>query len=220
MLPVNVPTVSIPITELIVQSEAAPEATQGISATYASGISFNIGGAVTTFGPFFTGGVTWSNTKSVTIPALNIIAGNLEDAGAFWKFQYCTTSNTDVTDCINTLQTANPTTFCKNQLGPPQQGQTTDGKLSDSAQTVHWTVDPAYREGASTFDIKVTFQAALATTTMFVGNIVGDPGTCNVCGPFSGCCDCQVFTNKSEDTAKKDATFKVNFPPTTDCTSN
>lgn len=202
---------------MIIQSEAAPEATQGTSTTYQSGIVFNIGGKVNVSkGPTVTGGVTWSNTKAVTIPALNTQAGNLANAGAFWEFQYCTTSNTSVTGCVNTLQTANPSNICQDQLGSPQQGQTVNGKFSDAAQTVHWEADPDTRQGASTFDIKVTFQAALANTEMRVyksgGSQPGVFGTCDSCSAFAGCCDCQAATTNRDNDATKDATFMINFP--------
>lgn len=198
----------------ITQLEAAPQASQGVSSTYTSGITFKLGGNVSIKnGPKVTGGVRWTNLQTVTIPPTDILAGNTENSGAFWQFEYCTSSNTDVDTCVNTIQTANPSGVCQDQLGPPQQGQTVNGKFSNTAQTVHWSTELDTREEADTFDIKVTFQAALADTNMRVWwDNESDPGTCSQCSIFAGCCNCKADTTSRNNDATQDVTFNIEFP--------
>lgn len=110
---------------------------------------------------------------------------------------------------------------CQNWVvGPPQQGQTPDGRLSDVAQTVYWRVDPSTYTGA-TFDITVDWAVDLATSTSmlwngtfqdipFDGNI-GPVGNCNFWG-----CNCGIDTEITPGLAVS-YTFTVTPPSSSQC---
>jgi hypothetical protein len=101
-------------------------------------------------------------------------------------------------------------------VGRPQQGQTPNGRLSDVAQTVNWQVDPGTYTG-STFDITVTWQVELATSTsqLWVGPFRNHPndrnpgpaGYCNVFG-----CSCEIASATAPIAVSH--TFKVPRPST------
>ena len=198
----------------VVQIHAAPAGDQGQSTSYTSGFSFSIGGGVDVSGSGssggFNAGVSWDNSVSTTVPALAIEAGNRGNQGTFTRYRYCTVGS-KAQDCTSTIQmTAPQGDICQAYiLGQPQQGQTPNGRLSNVAQTVNWQVDPATYTG-STFDITVTFEAALATSTSKLWDdfnpLQGPKGHCN---PFG--CSCGIDTDSSRP-VKLSHTFKVPLP--------
>ena len=197
----------------VVQMNAAPAGDQGQSASYTSGFSFSIGGGVEVSGSGpsggFNAGVTWDNSVSTTVPELAIEAGNRGNQGTFTRFRYCTAGST-AQDCRSTIQNLGDG-LCKEYIfGQPQQGQTPSGRLSNVVQTVNWQVDPATYTGA-TFDITVTFEAALATSTTKLWSdwstaFARPPGHCNTFG-----CSCAIDTDSGRP-VKLSHTFKVPLP--------
>lgn len=217
ILPPNGPTVT--------QVNAVPAGDQGLSASYESGFSFSIEGEVEVSGEGPTGGlqagVSWDNTVSTTVPPLVIQAGDLGNEGAVTAYVYCTVGNS-VENCTSSIQMITPFSGpCQNWVvGPPQQGQTPDGRLSDVAQTVYWRVDPSTYTGA-TFDITVDWAVDLATSTSmlwngtfqdipFDGNI-GPVGNCNFWG-----CNCGIDTEITPGLAVS-YTFTVIPPSSSQC---
>ena len=155
----------------VVQVNAAPAGDQGESTSYTSGFAFSIGGGVDVSGDGASGGiqagVTWDNSVTTTVPALVLQAGDKGNQGTFTKYLYCTSGNS-AQNCTSTIQMTGQSGLCQQFIvGPPQNGQTPSGRLSNVAQTVNWQVDPATYTG-STFDITVTWQAELATSTSYL----------------------------------------------------
>lgn len=202
----------------VVQVNAAPAGDQGLSASYTSGFSFSIGGGVDVSGDGPSGGiqagVSWDNSVSTTVPALAIQAGNKGNQGTFTKYLYCTVGDR-VQDCTPTIQMGGESGLCRQfVVGRPQNGQTPNGRLSNVAQTVNWQVDPATYT-AGTFDVTVTFQVDLATSTslLWTGWFLNHPndkkfgpdGYCNAFG-----CSCGINTQSTPVTLSY--TFKVPFP--------
>ena len=91
----------------VVQVDAAPAGDQGLSASYTSGFSFSIGGAVEISGDGPSGGIsagaTWENSTSITVPPLVVEAGDLPNEGAFTRYRYCTVGNTSQ-NCTSNIQ--------------------------------------------------------------------------------------------------------------------
>ena len=223
MVPLNTGTVT--------QTAAAPAATQGQQASVTSGFSFTIGGTVNVSAKGPGGGVstsaTWNNTTTTTVPPLIVEAGNTgpNHEGAFWSFKYCTTGlePDPGTDCTSHVQMVKD--VCQAQLGDPssgsnpQQGQTPDGKLSNVAQSAHWTAGPDTRVDAPNFEIEVAFTANLAYTVAHLGtgakdalgNVI-DPDPDVGCNEFG--CACVSETAPYPDS--QSFVFKVPFP-STDC---
>ncbi len=209
-----------------VQVNAAPAGDQGQSASYSSGFSFTLTGVVQVSGNGPVGGLqaglSWNNTVSTSVPPLTIEGGDAGpgNQGAFTRYRYCTVG-TDPS-CTSTIQMVTPFGPCANWVvGPPQQGQTPEGRLSNVAQTVYWQVDPGTYTG-STFDITVTWTVDLATSTSNLWwnkfrNLVGDPqsgpeGYCNSWG-----CSCGITTTTAPITLSQ--TFKVPLPSSSQCPS-
>ena len=201
----------------VVQVNAAPAGDQGQSTSYTSGITFSIGGGVDVSGSGasggFNAGVTWDNSVSTTVPSLAIEAGQRGNQGTFTRYRYCTVGST-AQDCTSTIQMVGQEFPCeKFVVGQPQNGQTPNGRLSNVAQTVNWQVDPATYRG-TTFDITVTFEAALAdSTTKLWGPLAtttpspsGPPGHCNAFG-----CSCAI-ENDFRTPVRLSHTFKVPLP--------
>jgi hypothetical protein len=162
-------------------------------------------------------GVSWDNTVSTTVPPLVIQAGDVGNEGAFTNYVYCTVGNT-VENCTSSVQMVTPFGPCQNWVvGPPQQGQTPQGRLSDVAQTVYWRVDPSTYTGA-TFDITVTWTVELATSTsrlwhgQFLAPDGAEVGPAGMCNPFG--CSCAIETASAPTTLSY--TFTVT-PPSKAC---
>jgi hypothetical protein len=204
----------------VVQVNAAPRGDQGESTSYTSGFAFSIGGGVDVSGDGpsagIQAGVSWDNSFTTTVPALVIEAGNQGNQGTFTRYRYCTAGNS-VQNCTSTIQMTAPAGLCQQfVVGRPQQGQTPNGRLSDVAQTVNWQVDPGTYTG-STFDITVTWQVELATSTsqLWVGPFRNHPndrnpgpaGYCNVFG-----CSCEIASATAPIAVSH--TFKVPRPST------
>jgi hypothetical protein len=218
MVPLNTGTVT--------QTSAAPAATQGQAASYASGISFNIGGMVNVSGGGIAAGVTWNNTTTTTVPPLIVEAGLTGNQGEFWTFKYCTTGlePDPGTDCTSHVQMVRD--VCQAQLGDPssgtnpQQGQTPVGQFTNAVQTVYWTASSDTRGDNQTgFEIEVTFTANLAYTTAHLGTgvknaegVVLDPDPDVGCNEF-GCACVSETTPVPEPNS---IIFKIPFP-STDC---
>jgi hypothetical protein len=218
----------------VVQVNAAPAGDQGQSVDYTSGFSFSIGGDVAIQGGEGGGpsagieaGATWDNEVTTTVPALIIEAGDNGpgNQGTFTTYQYCTVGDA-ASNCSSNIQMTNPSgAGCLNYIvGQPQQGQTPDGRLSNVVQSVRWQVDPLTYGGATTFDVTVTWQVALATSTAFLwydtffdpitGQAGGDQykGYCNAFG-----CSCSMPWVSWIDTHS--LTFKVPIPSSSSCKS-
>jgi len=92
---------------MMLQLNAAPAGDQGLSASYESGFSFNIGGELEVSGDGPSGGlqagVSWDNTVSTTVPPLVVNAGDTGNEGTFTRYAYCTVGDT-VENCTSTLQ--------------------------------------------------------------------------------------------------------------------
>jgi hypothetical protein len=204
----------------VVQVNAAPAGDQGESTSYTSGFAFSIGGGVDVSGDGPSGGiqagVTWDNSVTTTVPSLVVQAGNQGNQGTFTRYLYCTTGNS-VQNCTPTIQMTGPPGLCQQfVVGRPQQGQTPNGRLSNVAQTVNWQVDPGTYTG-STFDVTVTWQVELATSTsqLWVGPFRNHPndknpgpsGYCNVFG-----CSCGIASATTPIAVSH--TFKVPRPST------
>jgi hypothetical protein len=147
-----------------------------------------------------------------------INAGDMGNEGTFTKYLYCTVGS-GVEDCTSTIQMTGQSGTCINlDVGEPQNGQTPDGHLSDVAQTVNWRVDPSTYAG-STFDITVTWQIDLATSTsnLWTSTFVnlpagsdGNSGPTGYCNQFG--CSCGIQAANSTTTVAH--TFKVPIPAT------
>jgi hypothetical protein len=210
----------------VVQVNAAPAGDQGLSASYESGFSFSISGEVEVSGEGPSGGlqagVSWNNSVSTTVPPLVIQAGDVGNQGAFTNYDYCTVGNS-VENCTSSIQMVTPFSGpCQNWVvGPPQQGQTPQGRLSNVAQTVYWRVDPSTYTGP-TFDITVTWRVVLATSTSRLwsgpfrnrpdNTLNGPAGMCNVFG-----CSCGIDTESTPKTVSH--TFQVPRPSSSQCPS-
>jgi hypothetical protein len=215
-----------PPTGMITQLNAAPAGSQGQATTYTSGFTFSVGGTVNVSGMGAGGGITanltWTNTTSTTVPALMLGAGNRGNEGAFWTFTYCTMGDekdpNPGTDCTPAVQT---TSGCRNRLGDnsgknPQQGQTPNGKFSNAVQSVHWEAGPDTRVG-STFDIAVTFQAIITTTTAHLSGVSNCLPNGRPCiDPDLGCTwdDCSCVSEDVVTPQTTTVTFEVPFPST------
>jgi hypothetical protein len=219
MVPLNTGTVA--------QTAAAPAATQGQQASVTSGFSFTIGGTVnvsTGSGPTISASATWNNTTTTTVPPLIVEAGNTgpNNEGAFWSFKYCTTGlePDPGTDCTSHVQMVKD--VCQAQLGDPssgsnpQQGQTPDGKLSNVAQSAHWTAGPDTRVDAPNFEIEVAFTANLAYTTAHLGTDASNASGRINPDPDVGCNEfgCACVSETQPVPASTSVVFKVPFPST------
>jgi hypothetical protein len=206
----------------VVQVNAAPAGDQGQSTSYTSGFAFSIGGGVDVSGDGPSAGiqasVTWDNSVTATVPALVVEAGEKGNQGTFTRYRYCTAGNS-AQNCTSTIQMVGQSGFCRAYIvGPPQQGQTPNGRLSNVAQTVNWQVDPATYTG-STFDVTVSFTADLATSTANLWSGVfttpeppsGPTGYCNIFG-----CSCGIDPQSAPVAPKLSHTFKVP-PPSKRC---
>jgi hypothetical protein len=215
----------------VVQVNAAPAGDQGQSTSYSSGFSFSIGGGVNVDGEGpnvgFQGGVTWNNDVSTTVPPLVIEAGDkgpgTPPQGTFTRYQYCTAGTTPE-NCTSTLQITGQSGACQNFIaGPPQQGQTPEGRLSNVAQTVRWQVDPTTYGGSTTFDVTVTWQMEIAANMAFFwwnAFCAKGEGTCS--GPWGSCnpfgCSC-AFPVAGSRVISKSLTFNVPIPSSANCPS-
>jgi hypothetical protein len=208
----------------VLQTNAAPAATQGIATTYTSGFAFSIGGTVnvSAMGPGggIQAGATWSNTSATTVPALLVDVSNVptDGQGVQWKFRYCTSGDSSG-DCISHVQMApaSGNVCVSSRMGDPQHGQTAEGKFSNAVQTGYWVATKDTRTGDS-FDIDVTFTAQLAATDvrLFNGNFE-DLHKDFPANPFYGNCNifnCSCSNSTSESPVKTFFTFKVPFPST------
>jgi hypothetical protein len=210
----------------VVQVNAAPAGDQGQSTSYTSGVSFSIGGDVEVSGEGpsagLQAGISWDNSITTDVPALVVEAGDEGNQGTFTRYRYCT-AGTTVQDCTSNIQMIGQAGSCRQfVVGQPQNGQTPDGRLSNVAQTVRWQVDPATYTGA-TFDITVSFQAELATSTSNLWtNPFYDVGTAPPQGPTGGCntygCSCAIDLD-SNNPVKLSYTFKVPLPSSSQCPS-
>jgi hypothetical protein len=161
---------------------------------------------------------------TTTVPPLVVAAGDMGNQGTFTRYQYCTLG-TSPEDCTSNLQLINVGGLCDaDVIGPPQQGQTPNGRLSDVAQTVYWQVDPATYGGSGTFDVTVTWQVNIATTQALFWNSyfrdiwsgrTGGPATIGSCNLFG--CSCAAPFTSSVDAHS--LTFKVPIPSSNSCTS-
>ena len=207
----------LPLTNgTVLQSQAAPSATQGTQSTYSSGLTINVGGSVNISGAGpsagIQAGVSWNTTTSVTVPSLMVQAGDEGNEGAYWKYIYCTSGNT--ANCTSHIQMKGTGICVDYELGDPQNGQTKDGRLSATGQSVQFLAEPDTRVG-ETFDVLVNFAAEMATTTTNLwygyfdqdeyGRGIGPLGNCNTFG-----CDCYTTTEISP--VHKSYTFKVPIP--------
>ena len=205
----------------IVQIDASPAATQGLSSTSTTGFTWSLGGSVNISGKGasagLNAGVSWSNSNSVTVPPLLTSAGDTGNEGAFTRYEYCTDGK-NPSDCTNTIQMTGASGACRSfQLDDPQKGQGPSGRMSGIAQTVNWRVDPTTYVG-TTFDVAVTWKVNLAVSESRLwwgkfGPTVGDnnngpSGNCNVTG-----CSCSISNSSSQ--LEVSHTFKVPFPSTT-----
>ena len=207
-----------PSTGTVLQLNAAPPATQGQSVTVQNGFSFSVGGGVNVSGmgpgAGLSASASWSDTTSTTVPPLLLEVGNQGNQGAFWKFKYCTHGEEPDADsnCTSHVQTVKD--VCRAQFGDfsgtnPQQGQTSDGKLSNSVQGIHWKQPVASRSG-TTFDIQVSFTPVIATTTANLWGSSNQDRANAGCNPFN--CDCVSKTTATRQALS--VTFKVPYPST------
>jgi hypothetical protein len=208
----------------VVQVNAAPAGDQGLSQSYESGFSFSIAGEVEVSGDGPAGGiqagVSWNNSVSTTVPPLVIHAGDIGNEGAFTEYLYCTVGDTPE-NCTSTVQMTGASGLCRQfVVGSPQNGQTSNGRLSDVAQTVYWRVDPGTYTG-STFDITVTWTVELATSTSLLWDDhqfnedpppYSPPGYCNAWG-----CSCGIASQSTPTTVSH--TFQVPRPSSSQCPS-
>jgi hypothetical protein len=208
----------------VVQVNAAPAGDQGRSASYTSGFSFSIGGGVDVSGSGpsagFQAGVSWDNSVSTMVPPLAIEAGNVGNQGTFTRYRYCTIGDT-VHDCRSTIQMTGTEGACREfVVGRPQNGQTPNGRLSNVAQTVNWQVDPGTYTG-STFDVTVTFQGELTTSTSKLWATGFFSGSNGHFGPLGNCnhwgCSCGIDSQSTP--VRVSHTFKVP-PPSKSCSSS
>src|SRR5262249_15441785 len=82
-----------PATGTVLQIDASPEATQGLSTQYTSGFSFSIDGDIGWYGAASIAGdvgATWDSETTTSVPAMFIEAGNVGNQGVQWTFNYCT----------------------------------------------------------------------------------------------------------------------------------
>ncbi len=213
-------------TGTVIQVNATPAATQGTTTSYSSGFTFNIGGSVNISGngpsAGIRAGVSWNNSTMVQVPSVLVKAGDTGNEGAYWKYVYCTSGDTGG-NCTSHIQMKGTGICVDYELGDPQNGQTPDGRMSATGQSVYFKAEPNTRAG-DTFDIAVTFTADLATTTtnFWYGPYFNDPGLyCaqNGQGPEGNCncygCSCGTTTAEAPVILK--TTFKVPFP-STQCT--
>jgi hypothetical protein len=211
----------VPRTEgTVIQTNAAPAATQGQQTTYTSGFSFSIGGTVNVSANGPGGGLsanaTWSNTTQTTVPPLIVEVGNTGNEGAAWNFKYCTTGlePDPGTDCTGHVQMVKD--VCQAQLGDdsgtdPQLGQTANGKFSNVVQSAHWTADPDTRTQAPTFDIEVGFTASIGTTIAHLGyGLVTGPDPIAGCNQFG----CACVSSTEVNPVVRSVTFEIPFPAT------
>ncbi len=213
-------------TGTVIQVNAAPAATQGTTTSYSSGFAFNIGGSVNISGngpsAGIQAGVSWNNSTMVQVPPVLLKAGDTGNEGAYWKYVYCTSGDAGG-NCTSHIQMKGTGICVDYELGDPQNGQTPDGRMSATGQSVYFKAEPDTRVG-DTFDIEVTFTAELATTTtnLWYGPYFNDPGL--YCaqdgqGPEGNCncygCSCGTTTVK--EPVALETTFKVPFP-STQCT--
>jgi hypothetical protein len=211
----------------VTQTAAAPAATQGQQASYASGFSFTIGGTVnvsTGSGPTISASATWNNTTTTTVPPLIVEAGNTgpNNEGAFWSFKYCTTGlePDPGTDCTSHVQMVRD--VCQAQLGDPssgsnpQQGQTPVGKFSNAVQSAHWQAGSDTRGDAPNFEIEVAFTANLAYTTAHLGTDGSNASGRINPDPDVGCNEfgCACVSETQPVPESKSFVFKVPFPST------
>jgi hypothetical protein len=205
------------------QQDAKPPGGQGQATTYQSGFTFSIGTTVNVSGAGpgagVSVGVTWNNTSSTTVPAIELGLSQTGNEGAQWTFQYCTGGDEPDpdTNCTNHVQTTN-LHICRGYFGDftgtnPQQGQTPQGAFTDAVQTALWAAGPDTRVG-STFDIEVSVTPLIGNTTANLwGNVPypfedGSPGGCN-----NDNCDCVSRTTKTPLTSSY--TFQIPLPSTT-----
>ena len=162
-------------------------------------------------------GVTWNNTSSTTVPAIELDLSQTGNEGAKWTFKYCTTgyeADPD-TNCTNHVQTTDLGT-CVGYFGDftntnPQQGQTPKGAFTDAVQTALWVAGPDTRVGSSTFDIFVSVTPIIGNTTANLWGSVpytlsdGSPAGCN-----SVNCECVSRTTATPLTGGH--TFQLPLP--------
>ncbi|MGH8521015.1 MAG: hypothetical protein ACREU9_06260, partial [Gammaproteobacteria bacterium] len=93
----------------------------------------------------------------------------------------------------------------------PQQGQTPVGKFSNAVQSAHWEAAPDTRVNNNTFDIEVTFEARLATTTAHLsGAFLAFPDPNEGCNDFN----CACVSETQPTPVSQSITFEVPFPST------
>jgi hypothetical protein len=164
-------------------------------------------------------GVFFNNEISTQVPPLvtHVTLGESEER-AKTQYLYCT-SGDRFENCRSTIQMTGAAGLCfEYVVGDPQTGQTPNGRLSGVSQTALWHVDPASYTGP-TFDITVTFEAELATSTsnLWIGKFglvkpvpgprIGPEGYCDKFG-----CWCKIDSQRMP--IQVSHTFKVPRPST------
>lgn len=217
ILPPNGPTV--------IQDNATPSATQGTSSSSTTGFQWSIGSDVNISGDGPSAGIqigmTWDNSKTVTVPALLTLASSPGNQGSRTEYQYCTEGSSSG-DCVSEIQMTGSSGLCREYVvGKPQIGQTPTGRLSNVAQTVNWQVDPTTYGESDTFDVEVTFTANMESSIsrLWWGNFGsrafgpsfnGPSGYCNSAG-----CSCSISNSSSPIT--KNHIFKIPLPSSAGC---
>jgi hypothetical protein len=213
------------------QVNAQPMGNQGRPTTYSNGFTFNLGGTVNVSGSGpgagISVGLSWSNTSSIMVPAMEFDLSQLPNEAAQWTFQYCTSGDEPDpdTDCTNHVQMTSQHD-CQGYFGDqtvprtgtnPQNGQTPQGALTDAVQTALWRAGPDTRVGTSTFDIAVSVIPKIGHTT---ANLWGAGNTGNrpyIDGSPPGCnsfnCECVSRTTMTPLTGGS-YTFQLPLPST------
>ena len=193
------------------------------------GFAFTIAGPVNVSGngpsSGIQPGVLWDNGGPLfftRVPPL-VREGVLDAAGFRTRYRYCTAGNF-ARDCTPTILMTGASGACRQfVVGAPEIGQTrpspdhldSEHDFIEVLQTIWWEVDPGTYTG-STFDITVTWQAELATSTsrLWYGHFAdperlgrGPTGNCNNFG-----CSCDIDSQSMP--VKVSHTFKVPIPST------
>ena len=211
-----------PVGPKTTQVSASPSGNQGRSTQYTNSFSFNLGVDVNVSGDGpqagLQAGASWSKSVSTTVPALVVEAGDIvSDLGAYTKYEYCTEGGS-AEDCVSTIQMAPGSNVCQDYIvGQPQNGQTPNGRLSSTLQAAAWQVDSnSYSAGTSYYDLKVTWDTVLATSTSRLwGGAMENTGPWSGIGPTGSCnsfgCSCSI-SSKTTQTVATSFTFKVPLP--------
>ena len=143
-------------------------------------------------GAGISAGVTWNNTSSTTVPAVELDLGQTGNEGALWTFKYCTGGDEPDPGPIAPITCKRQIDVCRGQFGdalvPIHNRSNAQGAFTDAVQTALWTAGPDTRVG-STFDIEVNVTRSFGYTTANLWGTV-DHFSGRRCRLQSYNCDC------------------------------